>query len=118
MVIRDYLLSLGLTIAVELIVFVAFGFRHPRAIGTAVLINLISHPLLFYGLYINSIFIAFHVTELTIAIIEALVILVEWILLCFVLGIGRTRLLATSLSMNLASFISGLIVFPPYSPPW
>ncbi len=113
----DYLLSLEMTIATELMVFSLFGFRSARDLGTVIVINFMTHPLVFYALCVNAIFLLFRITMGTILFLEIFIILIEWLLLYWVTGIGRIRLLVTSFSANVASYLVGLIVFPPYSGP-
>ena len=111
MAINDYFLALALTLVIEVGVAVLFGYGNYVALKTVVLVNLMSHPLLTYLLLFNA-GMGFLDFETAVIILEILVVVLEWQLLLLVLRNNAKRLFALSATMNLASFLTGLIVFP------
>lgn len=111
MAISDYFVALALTLVVETFVAMLFGYSSYTAVKTIVLVNLMSHPLLTYFLCLNH-SVGFVEFRTAVVVLEILVVILEWRLLVFALRDQSKRLLAMSTAMNLASFITGLIVFP------
>ena len=79
--------------------------------GQWFLLNLISHPLLGYLLALNGYF-GFVDHRTAVVILEMLVVFGEWGGLIYVLRESPMKLFMLSLSMNLASFLIGLLLFP------
>lgn len=110
MALIEYLGSLTATIVIELCVAMLFGYRTKAALTTVVFMNLMTHPALAYILWFNAYF-RFADTAMLIAILEILIVFVEWRLLYFVFGEKPWRLLSFSFAANASSFGAGLILF-------
>lgn len=120
----EYFIALILTIVIETTVAAIMGYRSRRMLTAVIIVSLMTHPALHYLLWLN--------TEYRIVaqwpalfVLEGVVVIVEWLLLCFVERELRFRLLLLSFAMNLASFGIGLIwviMTPPVkfpgSEPW
>jgi hypothetical protein len=107
----SYLIALLITIAVEAVVAVFFGFRRKFEIAAIIFINLITNPLLNYLLFINGYFNITTIKTEGIIYLEVIVVLVEWLLLSFTLQQNRKKLFALSLVMNFCSYITGFLIF-------
>ncbi len=107
----DYLVALILTIIIEVGTAALLGYTSYVAIRTVVLLNLISHPLLSYLLALNGYF-GFVDHRTAVVSLEILVVFGEWGGLLYVLREPPKKLFMLSLSMNLASFLIGLLLFP------
>lgn len=111
-----YLKALVLTLLVENGVALLVHHRIPLArsraqlVLTVVLINLMTHPLLNYLLWLNA-WMQWMGFVPMLAILEVLVVIVEWRLLLFALGGSTRTLFATSAAMNSASFLGGIVAF-------
>jgi hypothetical protein len=111
-----YLKGLVLTLLVETIVALLVHHRVPLAasrvhlLQTVVLIDLMTHPLLNYLLWLNA-WMQWIPFESMVAILEIAVVFAEWKMLLFALGGSSRTLFGLSLAMNLASFVGGLIAF-------
>ncbi|MEW5822055.1 MAG: hypothetical protein AB1782_17810 [Cyanobacteriota bacterium] len=109
----NYLIAFALTQIIEIPVAYLFGYRKALEIFAIFLINLITHPTL-------NIFIHFCITYnllplniLTITLLEIAVALIEWGLLVYVFGLKSIKkLFLLSFTMNTASYLSGLFIFP------
>jgi hypothetical protein len=112
MQIINYLASLVITITSEICVAILFGYRTESALRAVILVNLITHPILGYMLWINAYEDLIDMGVL-VAILEVLVVFVEWGLLYFVLRERPRRLLCLSLAANASSFGIGLVFFWP-----
>ncbi len=79
--------------------------RLPRLFPAVVVANLLTHPLLTHLLNVYG-------RELPLlAVCEAGVFLVEWLVLCAFYGFGRWRLtVAVALAMNAASLACGIMI--------
>jgi hypothetical protein len=106
----DYLATLVATITIELCVALLLGYRSPAAWRTVIVMNLMTHPLLTYILWVNA-YMRFADTVTLVAILEIAVVFVEWGLLYFVLRNKPSRLLFLSFVANAGSFGAGLLVF-------
>lgn len=98
-----YLLSFSITIALELLCGIFLGYRSRKDMMAIIGVNAVTHPTLhFFG--------PIGLTEYL--VVEALVVGVEYVLLCYVwkrsLWSGDVALLAVS--MNTLSFVAGEIV--------
>jgi hypothetical protein len=84
------------------------GSRSASALATLVLINLMTHPVFTFCLWVNR---AFNFTNpwLLLPVLEALVALVEWRLLYYVFRGSSSRMFLISISMNAASCAGGLL---------
>jgi hypothetical protein len=111
MTIHDYLIALLLTEIIEVTVAVLLGYRRRREIAAVILVNLVSHPILHYFLLLNRHFDLVAMSTYTILFLEAAVILVEWGLLVFALRKKTASLLFLSITMNLCSYLTGVLVY-------
>jgi len=109
--ISSYLLTLFLTIIIELGVTFFFGFRKKLEIIMIVFVNIITNPILNYLLLVNYHFSFFKSSLLIILILEVIVVLVEWKLLFFALQEKSEKLLKLSFAMNFCSYIAGVLIF-------
>ncbi len=107
----SYLVALLLTIAIEIIVAIFFGYRKKSEIATIIFINLITNPLLNYLLFINGYFGITQINTTAILFLEIIIVLVEWLLLRFALQQNSKKLFALSLVMNFCSYIAGVLFF-------
>lgn len=107
----DYLVTLILTIIIEVVTAALLGYTSYVAIRTVVLLNLMSHPLLSYFLVLNEHFGFFDYNS-SVLILETLVVFGEFGGLLYVLREDPKNLFILSVSMNLASFLIGLLLFP------
>lgn len=111
MLISSYLAALLLTILIEVLVALIFGYKHKKEICSVILINLITQPVLNYFLLIDSYFSLVAVNIQFTLPLEIIIILVEWQLLVYTLKRESKSLFVLSLVMNLASFAIGLSIF-------
>lgn len=107
----DYLVALILTIIIEVGIAALLGYQSYVALRAVVLVNLISHPLLCYLLALNGYF-GFIDYRTSVVVLETLVVFGEWGGLLYVLRETPKKLFMLSFSMNLASFLIGLLLFP------
>lgn len=107
----SYLVAILLTIAIEIVVAIFFGYRKKLEIATIIFINLITNPLLNYLLFINGYFGITQINTAAILFLEIVIVLVEWLLLKFVLQQNSKKLFALSLVMNFCSYIAGVLIF-------
>jgi multidrug transporter EmrE-like cation transporter len=106
-----YVIALFLAITVEVIIGVFLKFRKKQEILAIALVNLITNPLLNCFLFVSNYFRLFRVDMTIILILEAIVVLVEWLLLRFALRQRYDKLLILSVVMNVSSYISGIFIF-------
>ncbi len=111
MTIAYYFLALFLTLIIELSVAYALGFKKRKYLITILFINLITHPLLCYFLWLNSNLSIIPINYVSIIIMEILVVIVESVLLYFTMKQKYLNMLILSLSMNAVSFLIGLLIF-------
>lgn len=103
-----------MTLAVELPVAALLGLRTRRALLTVVLVNLLTNLLLNYAGILVAQFDDWAARPATVVVsalvvAELLVVIAEWRLLLWVLGGGSRRLFLTSLAMNAASALVGIV---------
>ena len=107
------LTALALTEAVELPLAALLGLRTRRALTTVALINLLTNPVLNYLGWVLARFgdgAAAPATAIPVLVAaEAVVVLIEWRLLLWVLGGASRRMLLVSLALNTASAGAGLV---------
>ena len=111
MTIESYLLALFLTLVIELSVAYFLGYRNKKAIITVVCVNLISHPLFCYFLWINLTLDIIPINYFTMISLEVIITLLEAILLFYALKQKFLLMLNLSFAMNFTSFVIGLIIF-------
>lgn len=111
----DYLRSsaeaLILTIAIEVSLAWLFRLRGKVELGTVILINVITNPLLNYIIMVNGYFHLVSQTNALILCLEAGIVFVEWRLLVYVIRKGVIKMLVLSVVMNASSFLAGLLLF-------
>lgn len=109
--VNSYLLALLLTIAVELIVVLGFGFRQKTEIIAIIFINIFTNPALNYLLLVNNYFSLFKSNLLLTLFLEFLVTFVEWKLLIYAFQKKPSKLFKLSFAMNLFSYAAGVLIF-------
>ena len=105
-----YLLTLLLTLLIEGGVAYLAGFRERKYTLAIAAVNVLTHPVLNYLLFLLG-YLGADVTLPLITILEVLVVIVEWQLLVFAFGNPKGRFLLTSVLGNTASFLVGLLIF-------
>jgi hypothetical protein len=108
--VSEYLIALFFTIAVEIIVAVVFGYRNKLAILSVVLVNLITNPLANYIVLFNT-YTHFLPENILVGVLEISIVFAEWGLLVYTLKKEPRKLLLLSISMNMASYLLGLLLF-------
>ena len=106
-----YFLALISTLIIELSVAYVFGFRNKKSIITIIFANLITHPLLCYFLWMNSVIFIIPINYISIIVLEILVALLESALLFLALKQKYLDMLKLSFGINMASFLVGLLIF-------
>jgi hypothetical protein len=103
--------ALILTIVIEIIIAWLFMLRSKTELWALILINVITNPLLNYLMAVNGYFHLISQTTALILFLEAVVVLVEWRLLVWVLRQEKKKMLVLSFVMNAASYLAGLLIF-------
>jgi hypothetical protein len=103
-------LALVLTIIIEAGVSWIFGLRGKKGLGSVALVNVITNPVLNYIVLLNSFFHLVDRADVLIIILEAGVVLAEWVLLRWALRQAAVKMFVLSLVMNAASFLAGLFI--------
>lgn len=103
-------ISLALTVGIELAVAYWRGYRNRYQVLTVVLMNIFTNPTLNLVLWINSIY-EFGNAFVLAAVLELLVIVVEAALITFALGFKPKRSLIDSLWFNLSSLSVGTAIY-------
>ena len=103
--------ALILTIAIEVSIAWLFGLRSKTELWAVVLINVITNPLLNYFIMVNGNFHLISQTNALVLCLEAVIVLVEWRLLVWVLRQGVKKMLLLSFVMNTCSYLVGLLIF-------
>jgi hypothetical protein len=107
---RNYAIAFLLTIVLEVAVALLLGYCKRREIACVILVNVFSHPLLCYLIWIADALRSVPVRPVEILLMEGSVVIVEWLLLCYALPQRRKAgLFALSLAMNTASYVAGLV---------
>lgn len=112
MTIENYLLALFLTLTIELSVAYFLGYRNKKALMSVVCVNLISHPIFCYFLWINLTLLIIPINYFSMISMEIVITLLESILLYYALKQKFVLMLNLSIAMNFTSFAIGLIIFP------
>lgn len=111
MTLISYLIALFFTLAIEVLVAYLLGNKNLHQAIIIILINLITHPLVCYLIWINSIIRIVPFNYFSIAIAELLIVLVESLLLNKSIQPKYSQALKLSLCANTASFLLGIIIF-------
>jgi len=110
-VLFDFMIALSLTILIECAVVFLFGFREKNVFLAVAIINLITNPLLNYFILVVRSLNLFQVNIFVLLILELVVVLAEWRMLLYSVSGSSKELLILSFSMNMCSFLSGLVLF-------
>ncbi len=105
-----YLLALFLTLIIEGSIAYLMGLRGRDYVLAVALINVITHPILNYLLFVLG-YLNINASLMLIVLLEILVVIVEWRLLVYIFRSPKTRFLITSILANTASFLAGLLLF-------
>ena len=108
MILLNYLTALIFTIFIELIGAILFGYREKWFLVVLVLINIMTNPLLNY---VISILYNFYFNYTILFFLEIIVIFIEWMILIYVFSEDKKKLFILSLSMNLTSYLFGILIF-------
>ena len=111
MTIESYLLALFLTLIIEMSVAYYLGYKSKKALISVVCINLISHPVFCYFLWVNLTLDIITINYFSMISLEVIITLLESILLYYALKQKYLLMLNLSFAMNFASFVIGLIIF-------
>ena len=109
--VRSYAVAFLLTLVLEVGAALALGFRKRSELASVIWVNVFSHPLLVYVIWLVDSLRSTPLGLVGVSVLEALVALLEWRLLCFALPRQPvSRLLVLSLIMNSLSFLTGLFL--------
>lgn len=111
MKIEAYLIALLLTLVIEFLVVYIIGFKDKKSLISVICVNIISHPILCYILWINMTVMLFKVNYFSVIILEVIVVILEASLLSFALRKKFTTMIMISFAMNFVSFVAGLLIF-------
>lgn len=113
--ISSLVIPLILTIIIEVFIAFLFGYKNKISILIIILINIITNPILNYLIILNNSLDFVSYNLVTLSFMEYLVIFIEWRMLVYALNNKcNKRLFLLSLTMNLVSFILGIILFRLY----
>ena len=109
-----YSVSIVFTLIIELLVAALLGFRDRDGLGAVLGVNLATNPVAVFltmlAIWLSSLVPGWGGIAITTGawvLVEALVVLVEWRIIRWVLGPARPRVLALALWMNVASALAG-----------
>jgi hypothetical protein len=109
--ISNYAIVFLLSFIVEGAVALILGYRKRRELACIFWVNVFSHPLLHYLVWIIQLWWPLSARDPIIILLEAGVVVLEWQLLCYALPrYQKRRLLLLSAAMNAASYGAGLIL--------
>jgi hypothetical protein len=112
MIIISLLSALILTILIEETVIFLIGYRNKNTFLVVALVNIITNPIANYIVMINNIFNIIEPNISLVIILEVLVSYIEWKILEYALpNQEKQSYLILSIMMNLASFLTGIILF-------
>ncbi len=107
----SYAIAFVLTILIETCVAFLLGYHRGKILLGVVLVNLFTHPLLTALLYANATYGEFIERRTLTLVLEGGVVLVEGYLLADTFDLPRRDLYRLSLAMNLASYLTGVLLF-------
>lgn len=107
----SYLVTLLLTVLIEILIAYLFLLRDRESIFTVVFINFLTNPLINYLVFLNNRLELFDMKLNILILLELCVVVVEWGLLVYVLGKDSKRMLMLSIIMNLSSFLIGSLIY-------
>lgn len=107
---NDFIIAFFLTLAIELLVAYALGFRKKEVFVIVALVNVITHPLMHYLLLVMS-YYRIDTGLFTVTLLEAGVVLVEFGLLLYVFNKDKKKWFTLSLVSNTVSYLIGIMLF-------
>ena len=112
MIIISLLTALILTILIEETVIFLLGYRNKNTFLVVSLVNVITNPIANYIVMTNNIFNIIKPNISLVIILEVLIVYIEWKILEYALpNQEKQSYLILSIIMNLASFLTGIILF-------
>jgi hypothetical protein len=112
MIIISLLTALILTILIEETVTFLLGYRNKNTLLVVSLVNVITNPAANYVVMINNTFNIIKPDISLVIILEVLIVYIEWKILEYALPEQEIKsYLILSIIMNLASFLTGIILF-------
>ncbi len=112
MVILSFLTALILTILIEGTVIFLLGYRNNNTFLVVTLVNVITNPIANYIVMTNNIFNIIKPNTSLVIFLEVLIVYIEWKILEYALpNQEKQSYLILSTTMNLASFLTGIILF-------
>ncbi len=112
MVIISFLTALVLTILIEETVTFFLGYRSKSTFLVVSLVNVITNPIANYLVMTNNIFNIIKPDISLVLVLEVLIVYIEWKILEYALpNQEKHSYLFLSIIMNLASFLSGILLF-------
>jgi hypothetical protein len=107
----SYAIAFVATIVIEVAVAALLGYRRRTEIAAVICVNLFTHPLVNYLVWLIVALRSAPVGPRDIALFEISIVIIEWLLLCYAIpNGGRTRLFVLSLAINGASYLAGLLL--------
>ena len=104
------ILALIFTLIIEITIAYLLKFRKKEEIQAIIAVNLITNPALNYFIQLNSQYNIISTAFTTIILLEALIVIIEFILLSLMLKQDKKRLFILSLLINIISFLFGLLI--------
>jgi len=111
MTFESYFQALFLTLTIELSVAYFLGYKSKKALISVVCVNLISHPIFCYFLWINLTLDIIRINYFSMISLEVIITLLESLLLYYALKQKYLLMLNLSFAMNFTSFVIGLLIF-------
>ncbi len=112
MILISSLLATFLTILVESFITFCLGHRERKVFFCVILVNLITHPVVCFFLYTNSLIGLFNSNNyFSIILLELIIVLIEFGLLFFTFRGNWRKWLMLSFLMNLGSYLLGFVIF-------
>ena len=112
MIIISLLTALILTILIEETVVFLLGNRNKNTFLVVALVNVMTNPVANYIVMTNNIFNIIKPDISLVIILEVLIVYIEWKILEYILpNQEKQSYLFLSIMMNLASFLTGIILF-------
>jgi hypothetical protein len=112
MIIISLLSTLILTILIEETVIFLLGYRNKNTFLVVASVNVITNPIANYIVMTNKIFNIIKPDISLVIILEVLIVYIEWKILEYALpNQEKQSYLTLSIIMNLASFLTGIILF-------
>lgn len=107
----NYATAFLLTIILEIAVALVLGYRKQTEIACIFWINVFSHPLLNYIIWVINSLDSVPINTTRIVFLEGLVVVAEWQLMCYTLRKQKkARLFILSLVMNSVSYVAGILL--------